>query len=660
MKLPRSRAWLWLLPAVLLGVGYSLVLVIAARGANGFNSFPLDDSWIHLTYARNLAQHHAFTYFPGERSSAGSTSPLYTLLLAIGFAFTRDEKTLSYALGLLFHLLFLVTFAAWARRRLGGTAWAAVAVLLVAFDSRIAILSVSGMETSMLLFLIALAFHARLAGRAWLAGAALGLAVWVRPDGFILMIVFALDALLDRFVASRAEVVVSRPAMASSRPAGKRGRAARPPVTPVAVAAQAAPEAGRSSRGHDVWLVLLPAVVLVLGYFAFNLAVGGTMLPNTFAAKTAYYRVFSRLDFLRSDVVKCFTGGGWLVLAPFFLGALAREAQRLARRRPGSLRAEAGWALGLVLAYLALLPFPHRFFRYLIPALPAVALLGLAGLKDLSAHWAPAGTFRWRSAAGATAGALLLAAAGLTGRGAVPAVQVYRTVCRYHHERHERTGRWLAEHTPPGAVIATHDVGAIAYYSERKVVDVVGIVQPEAVVHLHRPDYTSYLVGLFARERVTHVAVLRNWLEVTNVAPLFEAVAEPEFMEVFRWVPGVTHLVPHEASLLNDRADQQLRAGNVPAADSLLQHSLAVDSLNTRTWFLLGLAREQAQRWDEAERAYSRAAALFPAFGDALARHAVALTQLGRREEARAVLERLLADQPGYPGARDLYGRLSR
>jgi tetratricopeptide (TPR) repeat protein len=660
MKLPRARAWFWLALAALAGAGYAIVFVISARASNGFNSFPLDDSWIHLTYARNLTQHHAFTYFPGERSSAGSTSPLYTLLLAVGFLFTRDEKTLSYALGLLFHFLFLVTFAAWARRRLGGTAWAAVAVLLVAFDSRIAILSVSGMETSLLLFLIALAFHARLAGRAWLAGATLGLTVWVRPDGFILALVFALDALLDRIVVSRAEVVVSSPATARSRPAGKRGRAARPPATPVAVPARAAPGAGRSSRGHELWLVLLPAVVLVLGYFAFNLAVGGTLLPNTFAAKTAYYRVFSRLAFLRSDLVRCFAAGGWLVLAPFFLGALVREAYRLAARRPGALRAEAGWAVGLVLAYLVLLPFPHRFFRYLIPALPAVALLGLAGLRDLSARLAPARSFRWGSLGGAAAGFVLLAAGWFAGRIAVQGAMEYRNICRYHYERQERTGRWLAEHTPPSAVIATHDVGAIAYYSERKVVDIVGIVQPEAVVHLHRPDYTSYLADLFTRARVTHLAVLRNWLEVTNVAPLFEAVAEPEFMEVFRWVPGVTHLVPDEASLLNIRADQQLRAGNVPAAGSLLQQSLAVDSLSARTWFLLGLAREQAQRWDEAERAYSRAAALFPAYGDALARHAVTLTQLGRREEARAVLKRLLVDEPGYPGAQELYRRLER
>ena len=37
--------------------------------------FPLDDAWIHLTYARNLAEHGEWAFRLGERS-AGSTSPI--------------------------------------------------------------------------------------------------------------------------------------------------------------------------------------------------------------------------------------------------------------------------------------------------------------------------------------------------------------------------------------------------------------------------------------------------------------------------------------------------------------------------------------------------------------------------------------------------------
>src|SRR6266540_1324714 len=60
--------------------------------------FPLDDAWIHLTYARNLAEHGEWAFRLGE-SSAGSTAPLWTLLLAIGFLIGLAPYVWTYLLG---------------------------------------------------------------------------------------------------------------------------------------------------------------------------------------------------------------------------------------------------------------------------------------------------------------------------------------------------------------------------------------------------------------------------------------------------------------------------------------------------------------------------------------------------------------------------------
>ena len=43
----------------------------------GTYTLTLDDSWIHQTYARNLARGYWFTY-TDDRPSTGSTSPLWT------------------------------------------------------------------------------------------------------------------------------------------------------------------------------------------------------------------------------------------------------------------------------------------------------------------------------------------------------------------------------------------------------------------------------------------------------------------------------------------------------------------------------------------------------------------------------------------------------
>jgi arabinofuranosyltransferase len=569
----------WILLPVLLGAAFSVALVLNAHRVNhGVDGFPLDDPWIHLTYARNLHDHHSFSYFPGEKSTSGSTSPLYTLLLAAGFSFTRDEKTLSYALGILFHAAFLVAAALWARKRLGGTVWAVAFVLFLALDARIAILSVSGMETSLFLLLIALAFWAW-AEKQWNAlGVFLGLCVWVRPDAFILAGVLLIATALGRLQKER-----------------KHAPPARTPLRP--------------------WLLPFGAIVLL--YFAFNLVTGGRIMPNTFAAKHAYYTT-PIVAFITHGVRDCFLSAGFWVVTPLALLTVAAEALRLVRRQPPRYAAEIGWAIALPLAYVLYVPTAHRFSRYLVPALPAVALLGLAAIREVVLWGTTAKrSFTWVGPRGAVAALALAGVVGLQAWGARGAAQEYREFCLYHYQRHERTGRWLKEHTPEGAVVATHDVGAIAYYSGRKVLDVVGLIQPDAVAHLHKPDYTEFLARWFDREHVTHLAFLENWMEVANQEPLWTADENPEVLRVYAWIPGRTLLVPELASALNRRAIDLANAGSLPQAIQALQRSLGVERRDSRTWFLLGAVSATAGDTQGADRAYRTALALFPGYADA-------------------------------------------
>jgi len=416
-------------------------------------------------------------------------------------------------------------------------------------------------------------------------------------------------------------------------------------------------------------------MVLLTLYFVFNLAVGGSTLPNSFAAKTAYYGTNSRLDFVRTDWLMVFASGSCLVLLPFALGVMGREIGRFLRRRPAPAILETGWTLAVPLAYLVLLPFAHRFERYLVPALPTFVLLGLMGIRD-AALWvarrfgraarsrvgpaanatadARPAAFPWRTPAGIGALVVLAAALALPVAALSRTDQVYRIYCQYHWARHERTGRWLAEHTPQDAVIAAHDVGAIAYYSRRKVVDMVGVVLPEAVRHLNHPDYYNYLGDLFRREKVTYLAVLRNWCAVDNVAPLFLADPQPEIMEVFPWIPGRTHLAIPQVQELNNQAYAELRGNNAGDAVDLLQQALGLDQEDALSWLLLGIAQQMEQHLEDAETSYRRALALFPDYAEAHFNYARLLQAEGRNPEALKMVQACLQEKPDYPGAEDL------
>src|SRR5215210_1935619 len=98
-----ARAWargaaVRALPYVPAAIASAIVGTICVRGilaAAGHPSAPLDDTFIHLQYARRLSEGGFFSYVAGQGFTTGATSVLWPLLLApfhaIGF---RDVSLL--------------------------------------------------------------------------------------------------------------------------------------------------------------------------------------------------------------------------------------------------------------------------------------------------------------------------------------------------------------------------------------------------------------------------------------------------------------------------------------------------------------------------------------------------------------------------------------
>ncbi|MGQ9593863.1 MAG: hypothetical protein ACUVXH_04955, partial [Anaerolineae bacterium] len=179
----------------LLALGLGAVgLYLLWAGTQGGLGFPLDDAWIHQTYARNLVLTGRWTY-TGGRVSAGSTSPLWTLLLVPGHLLGVDPRAWAYALG-----TALLLGSGWLVWRTGhalglpeGAAWSLGA--LVVTEWHMVWAALSGMETSLFAFLSLVLFwrflRAAEAPRwtAWQAGTLgllAGLLVLTRPDGLLL------------------------------------------------------------------------------------------------------------------------------------------------------------------------------------------------------------------------------------------------------------------------------------------------------------------------------------------------------------------------------------------------------------------------------------------------------------------------------------------
>ena len=121
--------------------------------------------------------------------------------------------------------------------------------------------------------------------------------------------------------------------------------------------------------------------------------------------------------------------------------------------------------------------------------------------------------------------------------------EVYQDQSRHIYIRQVETAKWLKQNTPEGSIIATHDVGAIAFYSDRKVIDVVGLINPEFISKLNTKEFNGFVEEMLKKDNVNYIAFLREWFQVVNQAPLFTAGNDNfEIMQVFKYFPEKTHI----------------------------------------------------------------------------------------------------------------------
>ena len=391
--------------------------------------FPLDDSWIHLTYARNLALRGEWAFLPGV-PSAGSTAPLWSALLAIGFLFRLAPYIWTYFLGGVF-LFALATFAEISARRLLTSYRPRVPLigLFFAFEWHLIWSAGSGMETLLhaSLVTIVLILLTESSPRPMTLGLLAALSVWVRPDGLTLL---------------------------------------GPVVLTLSL---------RGKPGSSLTRFFIGFGFLFGLYLLFNLMLSGSPFPNTFYAKQAEYGVW-QIRPLSEKLGKSFLQlltGPLLVILPGMVIWLVKSI----RERDWGTLAGTIWFAGYFLIYALRLP-PYQHGRYLMPAMPILFLWCLLGVAKTFQKTAASPMSRLMRAAWAAV--ILLTSAGFLGIGALSYAQ---DVALIETEMVE-TAKWVDANLPPNALIAAHDIGALGYFDRHGLIDLAGLVSPDVIPFL--------------------------------------------------------------------------------------------------------------------------------------------------------------------------------
>ncbi|HET7153239.1 MAG TPA: hypothetical protein VFJ29_05705 [Candidatus Kapabacteria bacterium] len=266
----RFPRWGWYAVIAAAVIIPALGYILAELNIAGTMGFPLDDSWIHLVYARNIAAGDFFAYNP-HQPVAGSTAPLWTVILGLGYLISHSVFLMPKVLGVLLNIgTGIVVFRLSEYLGLKEFASCVLAVLVVT-ATRIVWASVSGMEVSLYLFLFlaSVYYYIRyinaVTWKSYLAPVFAAAAVAARPEFFLLPVFFVLHQLALRRKVKNAKQ--------------KDSATAKTFLT----------ASGMIKRGVVFVFCTAP-------FFGLNLALSGNFFPLTFSAKTAGRGLSGLLD----------------------------------------------------------------------------------------------------------------------------------------------------------------------------------------------------------------------------------------------------------------------------------------------------------------------------------------------------------------------------
>jgi len=487
---------------LLVAVSESALFARAMHGNTGGRwILPVDDAYIHEQYAKQLARGYFFRYNDGDPPSSGDTSLLYPIILAgawgIGF---RGDLLSAFAFSLagaclLVSALLLARIAGRMYVRFcpdcdpKSARWVSLlAAMLFLSDGALLWGFFAGMETGLFVALLLATLEALIAGRFRAVALWGGLLALTRPEGVVLVVAMAL-----------------------------------------VVAAEAHWRAGRSNYPRA--LILPPLCGLVQP--TLNLVLTGSPAASAVRAKSW----LANVPFVPRDILLNLLNTARDIWTPFVTGlapaafsgfpmSLLRSPARVTLYMPPFLAVaglvylvsvairnrqdDRGMLAAVVLLWIVLglmfsVPMRTATWQYHRYQLAYFALGLLAGALAIAAVVSRIPDARWRMPSLVTLGCLALIVSGYS----IPGFLVrYGSATRTTLNQQVRLGEWIAANLPPNARVGVGDAGAIRYYGERPIYDIVGLTgSMEASLAWAHGSGSEYEAMERASDRPTFFAV---------------------------------------------------------------------------------------------------------------------------------------------------------
>lgn len=451
--------------------------------------FPLDDAWIHQTYARNFAQSFRWEFVPGQ-ISGGSTSPLWTLLLVPGYWISGKLYLFwTYFISFMLYSASAILFERTISKITGVKKNFPVFALIFLMEWHLVWAVSSGMETILVIFLyISMIFLLMNQQKfTWKFAIIASLLIWVRPDAITFLGIIGLILIDDIF--------------------------------------------GQKNKIFYYWKLFSSLIISTSLYGYFNYFLNGSYFPNTFYAKQTEYAILYNTPLITRllNLAIIPLAGVGVIFLPFFLYQIYLSI----RNKNINFIALALWIFGFITLYALRLPVTYQHGRYVIPVIPIFLLFGCLGYISFVSHsknW-------WRNiiikSFNISAAILLIIFLGLGANAYAQDVAIIESEM-------VSASQWIARNTEKDAIIGAHDIGALGFFSERKIIDLAGLISPDVIPFM---DDENKLATYLTDQNVRYLMTFPDWYkELTKTKRLiysgqaqFVINAGGSHMDVFVW-----------------------------------------------------------------------------------------------------------------------------
>jgi hypothetical protein len=406
-----------------------------------------DDSYIYFHFAKNIVNGNGFA-FNAHEPTYGVTSPLWVLIISSSGISGVDYILTAKIFDILFASMAVLVFFLFASQVLKNYIVALLSTFVFSMNTWFLRWSGTGMETSLAVLLTLLTLYYCWKHEYLISIFFSGLLFLTRPETVVMPILIITDIYLNTFDRKRAL--------------------------------------------KNIVLNSIFFLIIVLPWLIYAKLKFGSVIPNTALAKATLGLNIDDFAWTIKDLFKTLFVTEAISLSLFIVGVVVliylifrKQKHQDKFDRHSAIDWLRGhfvplsWVAGIIIIYI--LTQANIVSRYLLLIIPVIIIYAYTFLSSIVELLGKNKYFY--TAVFILTIVIMLQNQIIFRKHVQPSINSFTVGM---NECFIPLGEWLKDNTPADAIVFTPDIGAIGYYSERKICDAAGLISPELLSYIRR------------------------------------------------------------------------------------------------------------------------------------------------------------------------------